>query len=61
MTNEHDPSQGNGCCLSDLELDRYHAMQMEEAQAARIQAHLENCAVCRKRDEELFPASRGPR
>ena len=41
-------------CLSDLELDRYHAMQMEDAQIARVRAHLQSCATCRQRDDALI-------
>lgn len=51
MTNEHD-----GRCLSDLELDRYNAMQVEELQVARIRGHLETCAECRLRNEALIQA-----
>jgi hypothetical protein len=54
MTNEQDPRRESDRCLSDLELDRFHAMQVEEGQASRIRAHLETCAQCRKRDELLI-------
>ncbi len=43
------PSQ----CLSDSDLNRYHAGELDEAEEARVREHLAECQKCAQRDAEL--------
>ncbi|MCP4591033.1 MAG: protein kinase [bacterium] len=40
-------------CLSDSELHRYHARELESADGARVQEHLAACEDCARRSAEL--------
>ena len=40
-------------CLSDSDLHRYHAGELDEAEEARIREHLGECEKCAQRDAEL--------
>ncbi|MBN2562462.1 MAG: tetratricopeptide repeat protein [Phycisphaerae bacterium] len=41
-------------CLADSDLNRYHAGEMGEEEAARVREHLAGCEACRKRDADLL-------
>jgi hypothetical protein len=41
--------EGRAECPSDLALDRLHAGELPESEAAALQAHIEGCAECAKR------------
>ena len=40
-------------CPTDIDLDRYHAGELAEAEEARVREHLTQCADCARRDAEL--------
>ena len=40
-------------CLSDSDLHRYHAKELDQAEEARVREHLAGCEKCAQRDAEL--------
>ena len=40
-------------CLTDSDLHRYHAGELDEAEEARVREHLAECEKCAQRDAEL--------
>jgi len=40
-------------CLSDEEIDRFHAFELDDAQRAAIRAHVERCSACAERCDRL--------
>jgi len=43
-------------CPTQADFDRYHAGEMDEAEAAGVQAHLDGCSKCAVRDASLVAA-----
>lgn len=41
-------------CLSDQDLNHYHACELDANEAARVRAHLERCATCANREACLL-------
>jgi serine/threonine protein kinase/tetratricopeptide (TPR) repeat protein len=42
-----------GECAGDTDLHRYHAQEMDEAEAARLREHLTKCEKCAQRDAKV--------
>ncbi|MCH7522538.1 MAG: zf-HC2 domain-containing protein [Chloroflexi bacterium] len=40
-------------CLTDSDLNRYHAGELDEAEEARVREHLAECEQCAQRNAEL--------
>jgi hypothetical protein len=40
-------------CISDLGFDRWHAGELEEAEAEDLEMHLRGCTSCREREQQL--------
>ena len=40
-------------CLTDSDLNRYHAGELGEAEEARVRDHLAQCEQCAQRDAKL--------
>ncbi|MFQ5424472.1 MAG: zf-HC2 domain-containing protein, partial [Phycisphaerae bacterium] len=43
-------------CLSESNLHRYHAGEIDAAEAQRVRRHLAECAACARRDAEIVAA-----
>ena len=41
-------------CLTNSDLNRYHAGELDEAEEARVLEHLRECEQCAQRDAELI-------
>ena len=41
-------------CLSESDLYRYHAGEMDAAERDRVRRHLDTCADCRRREAEFL-------
>ena len=44
---------GMGECLTNTDLNRYHACELNEADEARVREHLAECEQCGQGDAEL--------
>jgi anti-sigma factor RsiW len=40
-------------CLTEMELDRYHAQDLNDEQRRRVETHLAQCRDCARRSERL--------
>ena len=41
-------------CLTDYDLHRYHARELDEAEEARVREHIATCPTCARRDSDLI-------